>query len=59
MGRGYYMRPSLKAKRRRERMLNKKKILGEVKKALAITLAGVMVTGFAQDLCGGGTYCKC
>ncbi len=53
------MRPSLKAKRRRERMLNKKKILGEVKKALAITLAGVMVTGFAQDLCGGGTYCKC
>ncbi len=35
-------------------MLNKKKILGEVKKALAITLAGVMVTGFAQDLGGGG-----
>ncbi len=57
--RGVSMRLILTAKRRRERMLKRKMILGKVKKVLAITLAGAMVAGFAQDLCGGGAEGSC
>ncbi len=43
------------AKRRRERMLKRKMILGKAKKALALTLTSAMIASLSPSFVGGGT----